>query len=132
MKKEVKGIARDTLKFILAVSRDSHPREFAGLLRVEKDVITEVLILPGTESSNISAILRLDMMPLDTSVIGTVHSHCSSNLKPSKADLELFAKCGRYHIITCYPYREVNWCCYDSFGRERNLKVLDIEFDNKE
>ncbi len=132
MKKEVKGIARDTLKFILAVSRDSHPYEFAGLLRAREGIITEVLILPGTESSNVSAILRLEMMPLDTSAIGTVHSHSSSNLKPSRADLELFAKRGSCHIIACYPYRETNWRCYDSLGRQRDLKVLDIEFDNTE
>jgi proteasome lid subunit RPN8/RPN11 len=129
--KKVEGIARDTLKFILAVSSDSHPYEFAGFLRAKEGVITEVLFLPGTESSKVSAILRLEMMPLDPSAIGTVHSHSTSNLKPSRADLELFAKRGDYHIIACYPYGENNWRCYDSLGRQRDLKILDIEFDEE-
>lgn len=132
MKKEVKGIARDTLNFILAVSGDSHPYEFAGLLRAEEGVITEVLIVPGTESSEVSAILRLEMMPIDPSTIGTVHSHSSKNLKPSQADLELFARRGDYHIIACYPYGEGSWRCYDSRGMQRVLRVLDIEFKNKD
>lgn len=132
MRKEVKGIARDTLKFILAVSRDSHPFEFAGLLRADGDVITDILVIPGTESSRVSAILRLEMMPLDPSAVGTVHSHPSSNMRPSREDLELFSKRGNYHIIAGYPYDEGSWRCYDSHGMQRVLSVLDIEFKDTE
>jgi len=42
--RKVRGIARDTLKFILEASRSSLPAEFAGLLQVENEIITEVLI----------------------------------------------------------------------------------------
>ena len=61
--RKVRGIARDTLQFILEASRSSLPVEFAGLLQVDKEIITEVLILPGTESSRMSALVRLYMLP---------------------------------------------------------------------
>ena len=41
--KKVRGIARDTLRFILEASRSSLPVEFAGLLQVDGEIITEVL-----------------------------------------------------------------------------------------
>ncbi|MDD1757923.1 MAG: metal-dependent protease of the PAD1/JAB1 superfamily, partial [Methanotrichaceae archaeon] len=69
-----KGIARDTLKFILETSRSSMPMEFAGLLQAENEIITEVLILPGTQTSRINAMVRLYMMP-NMSIVGSVHSH---------------------------------------------------------
>ena len=59
----MEGIARDTMHFIIEVCRSTMPREFAGLLRAEDGVITEVLMLPGTESSSKSALIRMYMLP---------------------------------------------------------------------
>ncbi|MFZ2833859.1 MAG: metal-dependent protease of the PAD1/JAB1 superfamily, partial [Methanothrix sp.] len=73
-RKKVLGIAKDTLKFILEASRSTAPLEFAGLLQVDDDIITEVLILPGTESSRMNALVRLYMLP-NMQVAGSVHSH---------------------------------------------------------
>lgn len=126
---KIQGIARSTLEFILEVSRSSAPREFAGLLRAEKGVIKDVIFLPGTESSQINAVLRLYMMP-NVSVAGSVHSHPSPNVRPSKADLALFARVGSYHLIVGAPYNMRSWICYDASGHPRDLKVLDIEFDD--
>ncbi|MDD4332454.1 MAG: metal-dependent protease of the PAD1/JAB1 superfamily, partial [Methanosarcinaceae archaeon] len=78
---EIKGIARETLHFILEASRSMAPLEFAGLLQEKDGVITEVLILPGTESSNKSAILRLYMLP-NIKAAGSVHSHPGPNRSP--------------------------------------------------
>jgi proteasome lid subunit RPN8/RPN11 len=63
MKRKINGIARDTLDFILETAKSSMPVEFAALLRAENDVITDVVILPGTESSRMSALIRLYMLP---------------------------------------------------------------------
>jgi proteasome lid subunit RPN8/RPN11 len=126
-KGKVKGIARDTLMFIMEVSRSSMPVEFAGLLQAEEGVITEVLILPGTESSRMSALIRLYMLP-NMKVVGSVHSHPSSNIRPSKQDILLFSRTGDYHIIVGPPFDEASWACYDALGEKRELEVLDIEF----
>lgn len=127
IKRKVKGIARDTLKFILETSRSTMPVEFAGLLQAEDGVITEVLILPGTESTRMSALIRLYMLP-NMQVVGSAHSHPSSNIRPSKQDVLLFSRTGDYHIIVGPPFDETSWACYDALGVERDLPILDIEF----
>ena len=127
----IKGIARSTLQFILEVSASCAPKEFAGLLRAENGVIKDVIFLPGTQSSEISAVLRLYMMP-NLSLAGSVHSHPSSNTNPSGADLALFARTGNYHIIVGAPYTNRSWRCYDAEGHLRVLDVLDILFDEDE
>ena len=130
--KKVKGIAKDTLKFILEASKSTHPNEFAGLLQIEKEVIANVILLPGTVSSNTNAVIRLEMLPMDLYTVGSVHSHPTSNNTPSLADLRLFSKKGNYHIIACYPYDWESWECYDRLGNRRDIKVLDIKFDEDE
>jgi proteasome lid subunit RPN8/RPN11 len=129
-KVKVKGIARDTLKFILEASRSSMPEEFAGLLQAEDGVITEVLILPGTESSRMSALIRLYMLP-NMQVAGSAHSHPSSNIGPSQQDLLFFTRTGDYHIIAGPPFDETSWACYDALGEKRDLPILDIEFKDE-
>jgi len=128
----VKGIARDTLDFILNASRSSHPLEFAGLLQTEKDVIANVILLPGTESSEVSAVMRLDMAPIGLSTIGSIHSHPIPDNTPSGEDLYMFSRRGTYHLIVCYPYDWDSWKCYDRSGTRTDLKVLNIEFDDEE
>jgi len=126
-KRKARGIARDTLRFILETSRSSMPDEFAGLLQTDDDVITEVLILPGTESSRMSALVRLYMLP-NMQVAGSVHSHPSSNIRPSEQDLIFFSRAGDYNIIVGPPFNEKSWACYDALGNPRDLPILDIEF----
>ena len=126
-KRKVRGIARDTLKFILEASRSSMPAEFAGLLQTDDDIITEVLILPGTESSRMSALIRLYMLP-NMQVAGSAHSHPSSDIRPSKPDILFFSRTGDYHIIAGPPFDESSWACYDAAGERRELEILDVEF----
>lgn len=123
----VKGIARDTLEFILEASRSTLPVEFAGLLQVEDEIITEVLILPGTENSRMSALVRLYMLP-NMQVAGSVHSHPSGDLRPSEEDLIFFSRTGDHHIIAGPPFDLHSWACYDANGKRRELSVLDVEF----
>ncbi|MDI6820101.1 MAG: Mov34/MPN/PAD-1 family protein [Candidatus Hodarchaeaceae archaeon] len=118
------GVEREALEFMLGVSRSSHPNEFAGVLRAERGLIREVLVLPGTFSSDRSAVLRLHMLPIDRSACGTVHSHPSPNPSPSPEDLSLFAKFGRVHLIIAFPYDGRSWRAYDHRGAEMALRVV--------
>lgn len=124
-------IARDTLKFILEASKRSHPREFAAMLSAEEDVITEVFILPGTEAGEESAVMQIFMLP-NIPTVGTVHSHPDENAAPSKEDLELFDRSGKYHIIAAAPYDNSSWKCYNSKGEEVELEVVEYEFKEEE
>ena len=125
--RKVRGIARDTLKFILEASRSSLPAEFAGLLQVDDEIITEVLILPGTENSRMSALIRLYMLP-NMQVAGSAHSHPSGVLVPSEPDIQFFSRTGDYHIIVGPPFNESSWACYNASGERRDLAILDVEF----
>lgn len=121
----IKGIESETLKFILAVSNSSHPNEFGGILRCENEVISEILVLPGTYQSEESAVIQLHMLPLKSNSCGTVHSHPSSSPEPSREDLEFFGRFGEAHIIVAFPYDERSWKTYDRKGREIRLKVIE-------
>jgi len=122
--KQISRIDRETLRFILKASRSIHPREFAGVLRAAGDVIKEVLLLPGTISSDESAVLRLHMLPIDPSACGTVHSHPSPSASPSRGDLALFSKFGYVHIVAAFPYDESSWKAYNHRGQGIKLEVV--------
>ncbi len=127
MKKEIKGIARYTLEFILEVSASSHPIEFIGRLYETDQIITEVDV-PIDQSKNVNEVMDLFTLHIDTHTVGTVHSHPSGGLEPSETDTRAFMQSGgNYHIIVCYPYDMSNWACYDRFGKRRELNVLDVE-----
>ena len=124
MPKKVYAISRKTLRMILEASKDTYPKEFAAILRAEEGVITELLLLPGTISGDVHAVFQLHMLPIDFSVVGTIHSHPSGNYSPSGADLNLFSHFGRVHIITGKPYTESTWQAYDHNGNPRQLEVV--------
>lgn len=123
-------IARETLEFILEVCKSSVPFEFAGMLSAEGDVITEVMVVPGTESTDESAVMQLFMLP-NIHTVGSVHSHPSGNMTPSNADLELFDKKGLIHIIVGAPFDINSWRCYDKNGVLVKLEVVDYEFKDE-
>ncbi|MGE5457290.1 MAG: pentapeptide repeat-containing protein [Methanococcaceae archaeon] len=127
----IKGIASDTLIFILEICKSTAPDEFAGLLQEKDGIITEVLILPGTESSEQNAVIKLFMMP-NVKAVGSIHSHPGPNREPSQADLHMFSKTGNCHIIVGYSYDIQSWTCYDKEGNVRDLQVIDEKFEDFE
>ena len=64
------------------------------------------------------------MLPIDFSIVGTVHSHPSPSARPSKADLVLFNKYGKIHIITANPFNEYSWKIYDHSGKEIKVTIV--------
>ena len=118
-------IDRECLDTILESSKSMHPREFAGFLRADGDVIREVLLLPGMIHGDRHAMFNLAMLPIDYSIVGTVHSHPSLSNKPSKEDLQMFFKYGKVLIIVAMPYNEKSWKAYDWNGREIEVEIIE-------
>ena len=79
---KIHGIKKDILSLLLRMAQDSHPNEFVALLRERDGFIDEVNMLPGTVVREDSASLFYDMMPLDTHVAGSAHSHPSGPISP--------------------------------------------------
>lgn len=118
-------IQRRVIDLICEVAKAQHPHEFGGLLREEKGVISELLVLPGTTEGRTHATFQLHMLPIDFSVRGTVHSHPGSVPLPSEADRELFRRFGRIHIIVAEPYTPKTWRGYDGHGEPLRIDVVD-------
>ncbi|MBI4361824.1 MAG: Mov34/MPN/PAD-1 family protein [Euryarchaeota archaeon] len=119
-----RSITRQTLRFILEVARESHPKEFAALLENHGGTIDNLIFLPGTRGSDGSADLPLHNLPLGVRVAGSVHSHPVEDRTPSDEDLKLFSDTGEVHIIVCPPYTESSWSCYTWEGTPARLRVV--------
>jgi proteasome lid subunit RPN8/RPN11 len=120
-------IKRKCLDLILECARSNYPNEFGGLLRADtsdKHIISEIVILPGTISGDSHAIFKLHMLPIDFTIVGTVHSHPSLSSHPSDADVLLFRKFGRVHIVAAYPFITSSWKSYDHNGKEIDMEII--------
>ena len=118
-------IERKALEFMLGASRELYPREFAGMLRAEDEVITEVIVLPATVYGNGFALTKPHMAPIDRSLVGSVHSHPSRNRRPSSTDLVSFGKKGWVHFILSYPFgSEDDMSAYDSKGEPVDFSII--------
>lgn len=120
-------ITKQCILLISESARSVYPNEFAGLLRVDdekKQAITEVVLLPGTISGSRHALYQFHMKPVDFNIIGTVHSHPSGSFYPSEADLHLFQRYGRVHIIMAHPFSIDSWQAYDGKGEAIDLKRI--------
>ena len=123
---KIRGIAEDLLQGLLATAREvdaSHGRELVAVLREEDGVIREFTFLPF-ESTHESASLHFELMPLDTHIAGSAHSHPSGVLTPSNADLRFFPTVGRYHLILGPPYDRRSWRCFTADGKPYPLEVV--------
>ena len=133
---ELLGIARETVEFVLEAAAETHPNEYMGFLRTDDaatlgldrdgQVITDVLVIPGTESTPVSASVRTHMKPNDMRAVGSVHSHPNGVLQPSDADLATFGQ-GDVHLILGAPYGWSDWKAFGSDGRQRSIEVIDVE-----
>lgn len=125
----IKYLKRAALDLARQAAQDTDssqdPREFACMLAVEGDTVTELVLLPGTVAGDEHAIFEFYMQPVDRSVRGTLHSHPDEHPYPSDADFELFDKHGDVHIILCRPYGPDDWRAYDFAGRPVHLDVVD-------
>ncbi|WP_435077913.1 Mov34/MPN/PAD-1 family protein [Halococcus sp. AFM35] len=133
--RDLLGIAADTLEFARSAAEETHPNEYMGLLRSQPAgelgvddagrVITDVLVIPGTESNPVSATVKTSLVPNDMRAAGSIHSHPNGVLRPSAADRTTFGK-GDAHIILGAPYGPDDWRAFDREGDERDLPVLDV------
>lgn len=138
----VLGIAEETLSFALEAAEDAHPNEFLGILRAtpaeEFDllddtgvVVTDLLVIPGTEAGPVSASLQTNMVPNDNLTVGSVHSHPNGVLQPSNEDIQTFGR-GQTHIIIGAPYERDCWAVFNRKGEPNELDVLDVTLPDPE
>ena len=90
------SISQELLQAIFEGARRLYPRETILLLRGEKKKnliqVSELVVPPLATYGRNFANIPLHMLPMDFSIVGTVHSHPSGNLTPSTTDLNHFSE----------------------------------------
>lgn len=121
----VKAVKRGLLELAAEAAKSSYPQEFGCFMRLEKGVLTELVLIPGTIQGDRHAIFQFQMLPVDRTINGTLHSHPSPHPYPSEDDFALFEKHGKVHIIYGHPYGPGDWRAYDHTGTPTRLEVVD-------
>lgn len=118
-------IKKNVLLSIMELSKSSFPNEFSGMLVGDKDkkLIDDIYIIPATQNHRNSSSIRLDLVPMSFSIIGTVHSHPSGLAHPSRADLNFFQS-KSVNIITNYPFGLKDFKVYDNSGNDIFLEII--------
>ena len=121
-------IRSDLLNLIFESAKRLYPRETFLLLRGKKskntirviELVVPPLAVHGRGFANFSSY----MLPMDFSIVGTVHSHPSGNINPSHVDINHFF--GRILMIVGFPFVDVqNVAVYDSKGEKIPFQVTD-------
>ena len=94
------------------------------MLGAEHGVVNIVYPIAGTVTTEDSASIFMDMIPLGMNLVGTAHSHPEGPFTPSDADLSTFAETGQIHIITGQPFDETSWQAYDRQGQPKHLDIV--------
>ncbi len=120
------SMSHELLDSIFEGAKRLYPKETILLLRGKKskDVIriVDLVIPPLATYGHGFANYPLHLLPMDFSLVGTVHSHPSGNKTPSDVDLNHFF--GRILMIVGYPYlSSQDVVAYNSNGEKMTIQV---------
>jgi proteasome lid subunit RPN8/RPN11 len=119
---------QELLQTIFEGARRLYPKESILLLRGKRRKelieITDLLIPPLATYGHGFAHIPLHFLPMDFSIVGTVHSHPSGNFKPSNADLNHFF--GKILMIVAFPFQDqAHAAVYGRLGQKLALEITD-------
>jgi proteasome lid subunit RPN8/RPN11 len=123
------SIDRELMNMILEGARNLYPRESMLILRGKKSKntvkITDLLVPPLANYGRGYTQFQLHRLPMDFSIVGTMHSHPSGSANPSNVDLNHFM--GNILMIAAYPFAdENNIAIYTRNGERATLQVTQI------
>jgi len=121
------SISEDLLQAIFEGARRLYPKETILLLRGKKKkdqiVVSDLVVPPLASYGRGFANIPVFMLPMDFSIVGTVHSHPSGNTMPSRADLNHFF--GVALMIVGFPFaNQENVAVYNCSGEKLMLNVV--------
>jgi proteasome lid subunit RPN8/RPN11 len=120
------SISAELLDSIFEGAKRLYPKETFLLLRGKKSKnevhVSELVVPPLAVYGYGFANLPFHMLPMDFSMVGTVHSHPSGNIRPSSVDLNHFF--GRVLMIVGFPFASAqNVAVYNSKGERLQLQI---------
>jgi proteasome lid subunit RPN8/RPN11 len=117
-----RGVADDISEF----ARTAHPKEFVALLGGkirDKTLVIDSMVYQPFQSSHNTSVMT-SPKPSGANIVGSIHSHPSSNVTPSSADITFFNKRGAVHFIIGRPYADSNIACYDLYGNKIKFEII--------
>jgi proteasome lid subunit RPN8/RPN11 len=123
----------DLLDAIYAGAKQLYPRESFLMLRGKKRkgiiYVSDLVLAPFAVHGEGFANFNPYMLSGDFSLVGTVHSHPSGDIRPSHVDLNHFF--GRILMIVGYPYKgKTCIAVYDSNGDKLPLEITTETDEN--
>jgi proteasome lid subunit RPN8/RPN11 len=122
------SLSAELLDSIFEGAKRLYPKETFLLLRGKKSKneihVLELVVPPLATYGYGFANLPFHMLPMDFSMVGSVHSHPSGNISPSSVDLNHFF--GRVLMIVGFPFASAqNVAVYDSHGEKLQFIVTE-------
>ena len=116
-------INKTLLEDAFSSARKYYPDEFMCFLgqNPKTKIIDEIVLLPTTNGKTFTSI-NLGVIPIDDTIIGSLHSHPSNSITPSKADLNFFKRFKVNFILGIGQYN--NFASYDENGNKLELELL--------
>ena len=117
---------RELIEGVLELAKGNHPREVFLLLRgeVNKHLVSiKEFIVPmnTTFGMGFSCFSPINL-PVDFTILGSLHSHPSGSTNPSIEDLHNFF--GLIMVIIAYPYDTSSIAAYDKSGERLKVRII--------
>ena len=120
------SLKKDVRDGILSFCKMKHPNEgiliLSGKSKGGKIIIDSLVVPPFSESGPTFAGFPHSFLPLDSSYVGTVHSHPNGSAQPSITDLHNFF--GLISLIVKSPYENDDIFAWDSKGNSVKLTIV--------
>ncbi len=125
-------VKRKALLSALHGAKEVYPHEFTALFKGNEEesggrvavTVTYLLISPLAEYGRGRASYQPWLVPSQSGVVASFHSHPGPSAQPSKADLLFFSRGPAFHFIACAPYSLENVKAFDREGREKSFKII--------
>jgi len=115
-------VKKTLLEDLMDASKKYYPDEFMCFLSGDKKKknVDEIVLLPNTSGRDFASIQE-SVIPIDPSIIGSVHSHPTGQARPSQADKKLFERYGLNLIISI---SEKKIAFFDSSGSATEVNIV--------
>lgn len=116
-------IKKELLEKLCEASKGNYPKEFLCFLSGKEEQINGIVMLPNTGGEDYVEI-NTNLIPLDNSIIGTIHSHPKGGNYPSNEDKKFFRKYKINGIIN-YTNKIENIKFFNEKSKEIKIAYLD-------
>jgi proteasome lid subunit RPN8/RPN11 len=123
-------LTKELANSLLEFSKDQYPNEMIVLLRAKRSkevmLIHQVVFAPFMMGGRSASTFNPYQVPIDSSIVGTAHSHPSGSNRPSLTDL--LHVYGSVMMIISYPFVGPECIAvYDSRGDPVSWDIVDGE-----